>query len=71
MPKPRSRPPDRAAAPAAKATLNQSPNAIHVGIQRYFRSPSYRARVERTFGPAVLHEIDAMSAHRLQRRFAG
>ena len=26
--------------------------------------------VERTFGPAVLGEIDAMTAHRLERRFA-
>jgi radical SAM superfamily enzyme YgiQ (UPF0313 family) len=39
-------------------------------FQTYFRSPSYRARVERTFGPAILREIDAMSAHRLERRFA-
>ena len=39
-------------------------------FQTYFQHAPYRQMVERTFGPAVLREIDAMTAHRLERRFA-
>jgi anaerobic magnesium-protoporphyrin IX monomethyl ester cyclase len=39
-------------------------------FQTYFKSPRYLAMVERTFGPATLREIEAMAAHRLERRFA-
>jgi radical SAM superfamily enzyme YgiQ (UPF0313 family) len=39
-------------------------------FQTYFRSPDYLRLVERTFGPATLREVQAMSAHRLERRYA-
>jgi radical SAM superfamily enzyme YgiQ (UPF0313 family) len=39
-------------------------------FQTYFRSPDYLRLVERRFGPATLREVQAMSAHRLERRYA-
>jgi len=39
-------------------------------FQTYFRSPRYLALVERTFGAETRREIEAMTAHRLERRFA-
>jgi radical SAM superfamily enzyme YgiQ (UPF0313 family) len=39
-------------------------------FQAYFRDARYLARVERTFGAATRREIEAMTAHRLERRFA-
>jgi hypothetical protein len=39
-------------------------------FQTYFRSPRYLAHVEATFGAATRREIEAMTAHRLERRFA-
>ena len=39
-------------------------------FQTYFKNPRYLQLVEATFGAATLREIAAMSAHRLERRFA-
>ena len=39
-------------------------------FQTYFRSPAYLAHVERTFGAATRREIEAMTAQRLERRYA-
>jgi radical SAM superfamily enzyme YgiQ (UPF0313 family) len=39
-------------------------------FQTYFHSPRYLAHVEATFGAATRREIEAMTAHRLERRFA-
>jgi radical SAM superfamily enzyme YgiQ (UPF0313 family) len=39
-------------------------------FQAYFKSPRYLSMVEARFGAATLREIAAMSAHRLERRFA-
>jgi anaerobic magnesium-protoporphyrin IX monomethyl ester cyclase len=39
-------------------------------FQAYFRDPGYLGHVERTFGTAVRREIESMTAHRLERRFA-
>jgi radical SAM superfamily enzyme YgiQ (UPF0313 family) len=39
-------------------------------FQRYFQSPDYRRMVEARFGAATRREIEAMTAHRLERRFA-
>lgn len=39
-------------------------------FQTYFKSPRYLAMVEATFGTATLAEVVAMTAHRLERRFA-
>ena len=39
-------------------------------FQRYFQSPEYRRMVEAKFGAATRREIEAMTAHRLERRFA-
>jgi radical SAM superfamily enzyme YgiQ (UPF0313 family) len=39
-------------------------------FQTYFRHPRYLAFVESRFGPATRREIENMTAHRLERRFA-
>lgn len=39
-------------------------------FQTYFRNERYLALVERRFGAATRREIEAMTAHRLERRFA-
>jgi len=39
-------------------------------FQSYFKNPRYLAMVEASFGAATLDEVAAMSAHRLERRFA-
>jgi radical SAM superfamily enzyme YgiQ (UPF0313 family) len=39
-------------------------------FQTYFHDPAYLAHVRQTFGERVLREIEAMAAHRLERRFA-
>jgi radical SAM superfamily enzyme YgiQ (UPF0313 family) len=39
-------------------------------FQTYFRSPRYLERVRECFGPEAVREIEAMTAHRLERRFA-
>ena len=39
-------------------------------FQTYFKNPHYLQLVEATFGAATLREIQAMSAHKLERRFA-
>ena len=39
-------------------------------FQTYFRNPRYLALVERTFGAATRREVETMTAHRLERRFA-
>lgn len=39
-------------------------------FQTYFQNPRYLALVEATFGPATRREIESMTAHRLERRFA-
>jgi radical SAM superfamily enzyme YgiQ (UPF0313 family) len=39
-------------------------------FQTYFKSQRYLGMVEATFGPSVLREIEAMTAHRLERRYA-
>ncbi len=39
-------------------------------FQTYFKNPRYLQLVEATFGADTLREVKAMSAHRLERRFA-
>jgi radical SAM superfamily enzyme YgiQ (UPF0313 family) len=39
-------------------------------FQTYFRNPGYLERVRATFGPEGLREIEEMTAHRLERRYA-
>ncbi len=39
-------------------------------FQTYFKNPRYLQMVEATFGAATLREVQAMSAHKLERRFA-
>jgi radical SAM superfamily enzyme YgiQ (UPF0313 family) len=39
-------------------------------FQTYFRNERYLALVERTFGAATRQEVESMTAHRLERRFA-
>ena len=39
-------------------------------FQTYFRDPGYLARVAQVFGRRTVAEIEAMSAHRLERRYA-
>jgi radical SAM superfamily enzyme YgiQ (UPF0313 family) len=39
-------------------------------FQTYFQSPDYRRRVAATFGAATLREVEAMTSHRLERRYA-
>jgi radical SAM superfamily enzyme YgiQ (UPF0313 family) len=39
-------------------------------FQTYFKNPRYLQMVEATFGAATLREVTAMSAHKLERRFA-
>jgi radical SAM superfamily enzyme YgiQ (UPF0313 family) len=39
-------------------------------FQTYFQSPRYKQMVAATFGEATLREVESMTAHRLERRFA-
>jgi hypothetical protein len=39
-------------------------------FQTYFKNPRYLEMVETVFGAATLAEVVAMTAHRLERRFA-
>lgn len=39
-------------------------------FQTYFQSPRYKQMIRATFGEATLREIESMTTHRLERRFA-
>jgi hypothetical protein len=39
-------------------------------FQTYFRSPAYLRKVESVFGADTVREVQAMTAHRLERRYA-
>ena len=39
-------------------------------FQTYFRNPAYLRKVEATFGADTVREVQAMTAHRLERRYA-
>jgi radical SAM superfamily enzyme YgiQ (UPF0313 family) len=39
-------------------------------FQTYFRNPAYLRKVEATFGANTVREVQAMTAHRLERRYA-
>jgi radical SAM superfamily enzyme YgiQ (UPF0313 family) len=39
-------------------------------FQTYFRNPAYLRKVEATFGASTVREVQAMTAHRLERRYA-